>query len=139
MNDRIKPVILIIEDEGLLARMYSKKLEIDGYDVVSASNGEEGIKLAVEKKPDIILCDVMMPVMDGISVLKKLKADDTTKSIPVIMLSNLAEDKYIDESLEIGAVSYLVKSKLVPADVVAKIKETLEATGKKSLLSNTNS
>lgn len=135
-NNKLRPVILIIEDEGLLARMYSKKLEIDGYDCLSATNGQDGINVAREKNPDIILCDVMMPVMDGITVLKDLKANDKTKDIPVIMLSNLSDEKYVNQALELGAVSYLIKSKLVPADVVAKIKETLEAYGKKTLLSN---
>lgn len=134
-KSRSKPLILIIEDEGLISRMYSKKLESDGYDCLTATNGQDGLTIAKDKKPDLIVCDIMMPVMDGIAVLKELKDTSETKSIPVIMLTNLADDKYVDEALEIGAVSYLIKSQIVPADVVKEIKEKLEAAGKKSLLS----
>ncbi len=130
---RSKPLILIIEDEGLLSRMYSKKLEKDGYQCITAENGEKGIQIAEEKNPDLILCDVMMPVKDGISALEELKENEETKNIPVIMLSNLSDEEYIDKALEVGAVSYLVKNKLIPADVVKKIKEVLTAGNKRKL------
>lgn len=132
---RSKPLILIIEDEGLLSRMYSKKLIKDGYDCEVAENGEEGLKVAKEKKPDLIICDIMMPKMDGITVLSKLKESSDTKEIPVIMLTNLSDEEYIEKALEMGAVSYLVKNKLVPADVVTKIKEILRAQNKRTLSS----
>jgi DNA-binding response OmpR family regulator len=131
---RVKPLILIIEDEGLLNRMYAKKMEMDGFEYVTASNGDEGIKLALDKRPDLIICDVMMPVKDGITVLKELKIHQVTREIPVVMLSNLADEKYVNEALEIGAVSYLIKSELLPSDVITKIKEVLASFGKKSLL-----
>ncbi len=131
----MKPKVLLIEDEALLTRMYSKKLESDGYECFIAENGAEGIKLTKEKKPDIILCDIMMPVKDGITTLQELKEDEETKGIPVIMLTNLSDDKYTEQALSIGAISYLVKSQLVPADVVKKVKEVLEAQGKKKLTS----
>ena len=70
-------------------------------------SGIDLIKLVKEKLPDLILCDVMMPEKDGLTTLKELKADESTKGIPVIMLSNLADQKYVDEALEVGAVSYL--------------------------------
>lgn len=134
-TERTKSLILIIEDEGLLARMYSKKLEHDGYSCMIAGNGQEGIDTAKKQLPDLILCDVMMPVKDGLTVLKELKENKDTTEIPVIMLSNLSDEKYINEALEMGAISYLIKSQLVPSDVVTKIKETMEATGNASLLS----
>ncbi|MBD3329868.1 response regulator [Candidatus Dojkabacteria bacterium] len=132
---RTKPLILIIEDEGLLSRMYSKKLISDGYDCEIADNGADGLKMAIEKKPDVIICDIMMPKMDGITVLSRLKESDETKEIPVLMLTNLSDEEYIEKALELGAVSYLVKNKLVPADVVNKIKEILEAQNKRPLVS----
>lgn len=133
-DGRAKPLILIIEDESLITNMYSKKLSSDGYEVAIASNGEEGITNAKEKLPDIILCDIMMPEKDGLSTLKDLKANENTKGIPVIMLSNLADEKYIEQALEIGATTYLIKSNTVPSDVVSKVKEVLEASGKKTLV-----
>lgn len=134
-NTRSKALILLIEDESLITNMYSKKLTLDGYDIIVAGTGEEGLKIAQEKLPDIILCDIMMPVKDGLSTLKDLKADGKTKSIPVVMLSNLADEKYVEQALEAGAVSYLVKSNILPADVVTKVKEILQASGKVNLIS----
>jgi CheY-like chemotaxis protein len=132
---RVKPVVLLVEDEGLLTRMYSKKLNNDGYECIIASNGKEALEMAKGKKPDMILSDIMMPEMDGIAFLKELKKDEELQKIPVVMLTNLSDDKFVEEALEIGAVSYIVKNQVVPADVVKKVKEVLEATGKKSLLS----
>ena len=131
---RVKPLILIIEDEGLLSRMYSKKLENDGYDYDIAKNGVEGLDKAQSLLPDLILCDVMMPEKDGLTLLKELKKNKKTADIPVIMLSNLAEEKYVNEALENGAVTYLIKSDLLPAQVIAKIKEVLEARSIKPLV-----
>ncbi len=128
----MKPKVLLIEDEPLLTRMYSKKLESDGYKCFTAENGVEGIKLAKEKKPNIILCDIMMPVKDGITTLQELKEDDETKDIPVIMLTNLSDDKYTEQALSMGARNYLVKNQLVPADIVKKVKEILETQGKRN-------
>lgn len=131
---RPKPIILLIEDEGLLTRMYSKKLEVDGFEVATAENGNEGIEKAKEIQPDLIVCDVMMPEKDGLSTLQDLKTDEETKDILVIMLSNVADENYVEEALELGAVSYLIKSQHTPAEVVAEIKEKLEAAGKKRMI-----
>ncbi|MDQ6985353.1 MAG: response regulator [Candidatus Dojkabacteria bacterium] len=131
---RTKPVILLIEDEGLLTRMYSKKLEHDGFECITSTNGKNGLEVALSEQPELIVCDVMMPEMDGLTVLSQLKEHEETKHIPVIMLSNVSNQEYVERALELGAVSYLIKSELVPADVVSEIKEKLEATGKKSLV-----
>jgi len=134
---RAKPIVLLIEDETLINRMYSKKLSDDGYECVVATNGVDGVTLANERKPDLILCDIMMPEKDGLSTLKDLKASDVTKSIPVVMLTNLADETYVNQALDMGAVSYLVKSQILPPDVVAKVKEVLEGTGKRPLMAQT--
>lgn len=132
---RSKPLVLIIEDEELLSQMYYMKLLHDGYDAVIANNGEEGVKKAHETKPDLILCDIMMPYKDGIAVLEELNADKELTDIPVVMLTNLSESQYVEEALQLGAVSYLVKSKIDPSDVVAKVKQVLGASGKLPLIS----
>ncbi len=132
----MKPKVLLIEDEALLTRMYAKKLEDDGYKCFVAENGLAGLKLAQENLPDIILCDIMMPIKDGLTTLKELKDDETTKNIPVVMLTNLSENTYIEQALSIGAVSYLVKSQALPSEVVKKVKEVLTAQGKRNLTSN---
>lgn len=117
--------ILLIEDEGLLSRMYAKKLELDGYQVLVAANGQEGIALLGQNTVDLVICDMMMPVMDGLETLKVIKNNHATKTIPVIMLSNVSEEEYVSKAMEFGAVDYLVKNKLLPADVVTKVKEVL--------------
>lgn len=121
----ITKTILLIEDEGLLSRMYAKKLELDGYQVLVAANGQEGIALLGQNTVDLVICDMMMPVMDGLETLKVIKNNHATKTIPVIMLSNVSEEEYVSKAMEFGAVDYLVKNKLLPADVVTKVKEVL--------------
>ncbi|MCX6784595.1 MAG: response regulator [Candidatus Komeilibacteria bacterium] len=117
--------ILLVEDEEMLANMYEIKFKKDGYQLLKALDGEAGLALAKEKNPNIILLDVIMPKMDGFSVLRQLRADEKTKNIPVILLTNLGQDEDIKKGQELGANGYLVKANLTPAEVVAKVKELL--------------
>lgn len=120
--------ILLVDDDPLLVRMYQTKLQNDGYEVVTAGNGEEALNRVEESKPDLILLDVMMPKMDGLQVLGKLKDNLDTKSIPVIMLSNVSSsDADSQKGLEMGATAYMVKSDYLPKEVVQKVKEILNA------------
>lgn len=122
--------ILLIEDDALLVRMYQKKLELDGYEVHVANNGEDGLKIFKDTKPNLVLLDVMMPKMNGFEVLEAAKNDDDIKETPVILLTNLgSSDEDIEKGLELGAVAYLIKSNVTPAIVVAKVKEILKASG----------
>jgi DNA-binding response OmpR family regulator len=125
MSDKV-PQILIIEDEPLISRIYSKKFDMEGFSWLIAENGEKGLSIAQREHPDLILCDVMMPEKDGLTTLKELKEDENTSDIPVIMLSNLSKQEYIDEAIEKGAAGYIIKSKVIPAEVVEKIREILE-------------
>ena len=125
MSDN-KKKILVVEDDSMISSMYKTKFEADGFTVVIAGNGAEGLELAKKDKPDIIMLDVILPQLDGFSVLEELKKDKLTKDIPVIMLTNLgtAEDKVKGEKL--GAVDYLVKASLTPAQISEKIKKHLK-------------
>lgn len=121
--------IFLVDDDPLLVRMYQKKLELDGHKVKTAPNGEEAVQGISSSKPDLVLLDVMMPKMNGIEVLTKLKQDEGTKSIPVVMLTNVSSrDANTDKALELGAVAYLVKSNYTPKEVVQKVKELLKAS-----------
>ncbi|HTM68429.1 MAG TPA: response regulator [Candidatus Binatia bacterium] len=121
-----KPVkVLIVDDDAFLSGIYATKLELDGFGVVTARDGEEGLKAAMKEKPDLILLDVLMPKLDGFEVLKRLKADPETKPIPVIMLTNLGQKEDIEKGLQDGAVDYLIKAHFVPAEAVEKIKKVL--------------
>lgn len=122
--------IALIEDDALLVRMYQKKLESDGFEVVTAEDGKSGLDLIAKEKPDLVLLDIMMPVMNGFEVLEQLKKEESTKKIPVVILTNLGTDEEdANKGLELGAIAYLIKSDVVPADVVAKAKEILKAKG----------
>lgn len=115
--------ILLVEDEEMLANMYEVKFKKDGFNLMKALDGETGLALAKEKQPDAILLDVIMPKMDGFTVLRQLREDEKTKKIPVILLTNLGQDEDIKKGQDLGANGYLVKANLTPAEVVAKVKE----------------
>jgi CheY-like chemotaxis protein len=119
--------ILIVEDDPLMLRMYQKIFTMEQYTVDIAGNGEEALeKVRTEaEKPVIILMDIMMPKMNGLEALDKLKADPDTKSIPVVMLTNLAGQQDAEEALLKGAVKYIIKSEYEPKQVVDMIKEVL--------------
>lgn len=116
--------ILIVEDDPLMSRMYQKTFVFEGYEVELAVDGEEGVAKA-KSKPDIILMDIMMPKMDGLQALDKIKQDPSLKHIPVIMLTNLAESSKAEEALKKGSVKYIIKSEYDPKQVVAMVKEVL--------------
>lgn len=125
--------IFIAEDDPLMVRMYERVFKLSNYEVEMAFDGEEAIsKLKTTKiKPAIILLDIMMPKMSGFDVLKIIKADNEFKNIPVIVLTNLAGKEEAEKGLQLGAVSYLVKSEYEPKEVVKIVKETIEKHSKK--------
>jgi CheY-like chemotaxis protein len=102
--------ILIIDDEQDLALIVKRMLERSGnYTVYTATNGKGGVKAARRKKPDLILLDIMMPKMNGFEVLKKLKENEKTISIPVVMLTAMGDEEFIEEAVSSECESYLVK------------------------------
>ncbi len=118
--------ILLVDDDPLLVRMYQKKFENDGYLVAVANDGVEGLQKVSEFKPDLVLLDIMMPNMNGLEVLEKLKADKQTSSIPVVLLTNLGSSQEdTDRGLDLGAIAYIVKASNRPKVVVEKVKEIL--------------
>lgn len=122
----VKTKILLIEDEEMLANMYEVKFKNEGYDLVKALDGAMGLELAKSAKPDFILLDIIMPKMDGFSVLKSLKDDPTTKNIPVMLLTNLGQDEDVQRGKQLGAVGYLVKANITPSEVVAAVKKEID-------------
>jgi|SRR3989344_1140626 len=114
--------ILFIEDEQALQKTMGDRLSQDGYEVIPALDGEIGLKLAEEKKPDLILLDLILPKVQGLEVLKKLKENKETKEIPVVVLTNLEEMEKVTKALELGATTYLVKANYSLEEVVGKIK-----------------
>lgn len=118
--------ILLVDDDELMVKMYQGKFVDDGYDVEVATNGEQGLIKTLEFKPDLVLLDIMMPEIDGLQVLKKLKENEETKKIPVILLTNVGgSDEDVERGLGLGAVAYMVKAHYDAKDVVKKVKEVL--------------
>ncbi len=117
--------ILIIEDDSFLQGLVATKLTKEGYEIVTAANGEEAVKVADEKKPDFILLDLVLPGMDGFEVLSKIRKNDSLKKTPIIVFSNLAEDKDMAKAKELGANEFMVKSNFTLDELAVKIKEIL--------------
>jgi len=122
----IKKRVLIIEDEKEIARLYQERLTKEGFETEIANNGAWGLKLAAHGDFDIILLDMVMPVMDGYEVLKQIKKDLRTQKVPVLVFSNSAQDEEIAKVLEMGARDYFLKSKMTPAQVVEEVKNVLK-------------
>jgi DNA-binding response OmpR family regulator len=114
--------VLIVEDDQMLSEMYGSKFEAEGFTVLRASDGVEGLKLAETEKPAAILLDVIMPKLDGFATLEKLKANKATAKIPVIMLTNLGQEEDVKKGKELGAADYFVKANQTPSEIVAKVK-----------------
>lgn len=114
--------ILLVEDDSFVIDIYHTKLSQEGYEVIEARNGVEAMKKLSEVKPDLILLDIIMPYMDGIEALRKIKKDENLKKIPVILLTNLSQKEEISEGLGLGASDYLIKSHFTPSEVLEKIK-----------------
>jgi len=121
-----KKKILVIEDEATLQKALMEYLTLDGFDVVEALDGEEGLRMAKREKPDLILLDIILPKKDGYEVLAELKQDETTKDTPVVLLTNLGGPEDVQKALDKGATTYLIKADYKLEEVAAKIKELLK-------------
>jgi DNA-binding response OmpR family regulator len=117
--------ILLVEDDEFLAELYATKLKMDGYQVFLAVDGEKGLKQIKEKRPDLVLLDIILPKMDGFEVLKNLKSDKVLSTIPVILLTNLSQKDEVKKGLALGANDYLIKAHFMPSEVVKKIEQLL--------------
>jgi len=118
--------ILFIEDESALQKTFGDILGKESYDMISALDGEIGLKLAKSKKPDLILLDLVLPKVHGFEVLKELKSDPGTKDIPIIVLTNLETIEDVNKAIELGAKTYLVKTQYNLEEVVEKVKKAIE-------------
>lgn len=120
-----KTKILMVDDDKMLLDMYKERLELAGYQVETSTNGEECLVKIHEVKPDIVLLDIMMPKVNGYDTLASIKSDPATKDTPVIILSALVRDINKSRAIEAGADDYIIKSEVMPADVIKKIENVL--------------
>ena len=123
MNKTFK--VAIVEDEPAIAHMYRLKFEAEGYKVELAEDGEVGLKLCEDMSPDIVLLDIMMPVMDGTEMLTKMRATDWGKDIKVLILTNRGKEEAPEELNSLDIYSYIVKAEMTPRQVFAKVQEAL--------------
>jgi len=122
--------ILLIDDDPKITRLIESRLKANGYDVISSKDGKAGIEKAKKESPDLILLDIMMPEIDGYGVIEKLKKDEDTKSIPVVMLTAKRELEDIDKSMNVyGAVGFVSKP-FSPTELLQQIKNALVFFGK---------
>ena len=120
-----KKKILLVEDDMALSAVYRSRLEIEGFDVREANNGEDALSATVEYRPDLILLDVMMPKISGFDVLDILRNTPETANVRIIMLTALSQPKDKERAESLGVDDYLVKSQVVIGDVVARVKPHL--------------
>ncbi len=113
--------ILVVEDDELMAGLLSRKLTNAGFTVTSAFDGESGLKNIEKEIPDIILLDLILPGINGFDFLSRVKKDEKTKNVPVIILSNLGSREEIQKGLEQGADDYLIKANVLIDEVISKI------------------
>lgn len=118
--------ILFIEDAMALQKTFGDILRKEGYEMISALDGEEGLRFAKTEKPDLILLDLVLPKVNGFEVLRRLKEDPKTKKIPIIVLTNLEDIEDINKVLGLGVTTYLVKASYSPKEVLEKIKDNLK-------------
>ena len=117
----LKIKALLVEDDQLILEMYKARMANEGWEVFTTDRGSEALQLAKEQKPDIILLDVILPETDGFSILKELKAENLTKNIPVLMLTNLGQESDQHRGKDLGVAGYFIKSQHTPADIITKI------------------
>jgi len=117
--------ILIMEDEKILRELLEKKLKERNYEVITASDGEEGFLKLKNEKPDLVLLDIIMPKMSGFEVLEKTQKDAQISKIPVIIVSNSGQPVEISRAIELGVKDYLIKTEFDPQEVIQKVQKQI--------------
>ncbi len=127
MEETVRKKILLVEDDPTLSEMYQQKFQLEGFGIMAARTGGEGLQVALQNKPDLILLDILLPGMDGMTVMQRLRDDPWGKNVPIIILTNLnADDNILKGVMEDHPAYYLMKSTSDPSGVVEKVKEVLK-------------
>lgn len=124
MTDQ-KKIILVVEDEEPMQLVLRDVLKVEGYDVLEAKNGIEGLELALKEHPDLILLDILMPKMDGLEMLKNLRTDEWGRKVPVIVLTNLSDNEDIAKAVEDDVFEYFVKTDIRIDEVIQRIRDKI--------------
>jgi DNA-binding response OmpR family regulator len=118
--------ILIIEDDKFVRELIAQKLTEEGYEALMTVDGEEGMVQIKEKKPDLVLLDLILPGIDGFEVLSRMKSDPNLEKIPVVILSNLGQREEVERGLKMGANDYLIKAHFTPREIIEKVNSILK-------------
>lgn len=124
MSEQEVRTVLVVEDEGDVAEVLSHSLRREGFRVLTASEAAEGLTLALSERPDIVLLDVMMPGITGWEMLERMREDDATRRIPVVMVTVLEEPRFVEKAAEYGAAGYIQKP-FRPEEVLRTIRSVL--------------
>ena len=118
--------VLLIEDDLILSEMYQSKLDKEGFEVITANDGEKGLAIALQVHPEIVLLDLLMPKMDGMTLMKKLRENPWGKNVPIIILTNLNINEKISQGIREDHPTYFfMKTEITPKDVVDRVREVL--------------
>ena len=124
-NKKFESKIILVEDDKMLADMYITKFSKEGLEVMRADDGEKGLAMIKEKKPDLVLPDIIMPKLDGFAVLREIKNDKELADTHVLLLTNLGQSEDVDKGKKLGADDYFIKANHTPAEIVEKVKYIL--------------
>lgn len=124
MEKQKQKIVIMAEDDKTIARLIMFKLEKEGFKVIHFSDGEGVVEKVIEVLPDVVILDVMMPIKDGISILKEIKGNSKTASLPVIILSDRGQEKDVVKAIEIGASDYISKP-FSPSELIVRIKRVI--------------
>lgn len=113
--------ILIVEDDVFIQDVYNVKFSQEGFEVIVAENGVDALEILKSFIPDVIMLDIMMPRVDGVEVLKKIKSENALKDIPIMILTNISEKEKMEEVMNLGANFYLIKSHFTPTEILDKV------------------
>lgn len=113
--------VIIVDDDELLRKLLTRKLKEEGYEVVLAVDGKEGVEKIKEGKPDLILMDIVMPNMDGFQAMEEIQKDESISHIPIVVVSNSGQPVEIDRAKKLGASDWLVKTEFDPQEVINKV------------------
>lgn len=123
--------IIIADDDPFLIKIYSTKLSQEGHDVIPCNDGQEALEKITSESPDLVLLDVMLPRLNGLDVLASMQEEKKTKNIPVVFLSNLAQDEEQEAAKKNGAAAYLIKARYTPSQVIEALQPYLNKPSKK--------
>lgn len=118
--------VILIEDEDFIRDLYKRQLDLAGFKTDAFGNGNEGLLSLSQNKYDLALLDIMLPGINGLEILKRIRQDENNKDLPVILLTNLGQDSVIKEGLALGVKEYIIKASVTPDQIVATVKTLLE-------------